>query len=78
MNSSKMTTDTLTEEQLQLRQDVLKKLLHSFGTTCTNTAIYACADEWIAKGHKITNGVVPYFRAYYEGQESSKINYKNE
>ena len=69
---------TLTDEQLLLRQQVLIKLLHTFGTTCTSKAIYACADEWITKGHKITNGVVPYFRAYYEGQESSKINYKKE
>ena len=73
-----MMTATLTEDQLLLRQQVLMKLLHTFGTTCTNTAIYACADEWIAKGHKITNGVVPYFRAYYEGQESSKVNYQKE
>ena len=69
---------TLTDEQLKLRQEVLIKLLHSFGTTCTSKAIYTCADEWITKGHKITSGVVPYFRAYYEGQESSKINYKKE
>ena len=69
---------TLTDEQLLLRQQVLIKLLHNFGTTSTSKAIYDCADEWITKGHKITNGVVPYFRAYYEGQESSKINYKKE
>ena len=26
---------------------------------------FECADEWVAKGHKISSGVVKYYDAYY-------------
>jgi len=71
-----MTMDTLTEDQLKFREQVLSLLLKNFGTTCTNLSIYKCADEWVRKGNVNTFGIVPYFRAYYEGQESSKVNYQ--
>ena len=54
------------EEQSKLRQQVLMILFREFGNgKYSNQSIYECADEWIAKGHKIASGVVAYYRAYY-------------
>ena len=59
-------TDTLTEEQMTLRQHVLMILFKEFGKgEYSNKSIYECADEWISKGHKISGGVVKYYDAYY-------------
>ena len=58
--------DTLTDQQLKLRQQVLMILFKEFGDgKYSNQSIYECADEWITKGHKIPSGVVAYYRAYY-------------
>ena len=58
--------DTLTDEQLKLRQQVLMILFKQFGDgKYSNQSIYVCADEWISKGHKISSGVVKYYDAYY-------------
>ena len=58
--------DTLTEEQMTLRQHVLMNLFKQFGKgEYSNKKIYECADEWISKGHKISSGVVKYYDAYY-------------
>ena len=58
--------DTLTEEQMTLRQHVLLILFKEFGKgEYSNKKIYECADEWIRKGHKISSGVVKYYDAYY-------------
>ena len=58
--------DTLTEEQMTLRQPVLMILFKQFGKgEYSNKKIYECADEWIRKGHKISAGVVKYYDAYY-------------
>ena len=55
-----------TEEQLNLRQEVLQILFKKFGKgDYSNKSIYECADEWVAKGHKISSGVVKYYDAYY-------------
>ena len=55
-----------TEEQMTLRQEVLKILFRKFGDgEYSNKTIYECADEWCSKGHKISSGVVSYYRAYY-------------
>tara|TARA_B100000287_G_scaffold400047_1_gene418913 strand:+ start:456 stop:644 length:189 start_codon:yes stop_codon:yes gene_type:complete len=56
----------MNEEQLALRQQVLMILFREFGEgKYSNQSIYECADEWIEKGHKISSGVVAYYRAYY-------------
>ena len=61
--------DTITEEQLSLRQEVLKILFKKFGNgDYSNRSIYECADEWIIKGHKISSGVVAYYEAYYSNK----------
>ena len=58
--------DTLTDEQLKLRQQVLMILFKQFGDgKYSNQSIYECADVWISKGHKISSGVVKYYDAYY-------------
>ena len=54
------------EDQMKLRQQVLMILFRQFGEgKYSNQSIYECADEWIAKGHKISAGVVKYYEAYY-------------
>ena len=46
--------DTNIEEQMSLRQEVLRILFKKFGKgDYSNKSIYECADEWVAKGHKI-------------------------
>ena len=61
-----MTTTTLTDEQLKLRQQVLLILFKEFGNgKYSNQSIYECADEWISKGHILASGVVKYYDAYY-------------
>ena len=63
--------ETLTDEQLKLRQHVLLIMFKEFGNgKYSNQSIYECADEWIGKGHKITNGIVAYYRAYYKTKAS--------
>ena len=58
--------DTITDEQLSLRQHCLQILFREFGNgDYSNKKIYECADEWISKGHKISSGVVKYYDAYY-------------
>ena len=55
------------DEQLKLRQQALLILFREFGQgKYSQQSIYECADEWISKGHKITNGIVAYYRAYYK------------
>ena len=57
---------TPTEEQLNLRQEVLQILFKKFGKgQYSSRAIYECANEWLEKGHKTTSGLVSYFKAYY-------------
>ena len=61
-----MTTTTLTDEQMKLRQQVLMILFKQFGNgKYSSQSIYNCADECIEKGHKISAGVVKYYEAYY-------------
>ena len=58
--------DTDIQEQMSLRQEVLRILFKKFGKgEYSNTSIYECADEWVSKGHKIPSGVVKYYDAYY-------------
>ena len=58
--------DNYSEEQMTLRQEVLKILFKEFGNgKYSNRTIYECADEWCKKGHKISSGVVKYYKAYY-------------
>ena len=52
---------------MKLRQQALLILFRQFGEgKYSNKSIYECADEWVEKGHKITNGIVAYYRAYYK------------
>ena len=61
-----MVDSKYTEEQMTLRQQLLLILFREFGDgKYSNQSIYECADEWVSKGHKISAGVVSYYRAYY-------------
>ena len=60
-----MTNSTLTEEQLDLRQQVLLILFKNFGDgDYSNQSIYECADDWWSK-QVTSNGLVNYYKAYY-------------
>jgi len=63
----------MTEEELKLREHTLSILLSKYGADYTSKAIYECADEWIGKGHKISAGVVDYFKAYYSHRVSNQL-----
>ena len=52
-----MTNSTLTEAQLDLRQQVLLLLFKNFGKgDYSNQSIYECADDWCSK-QVSTNGL---------------------
>ena len=88
MNSTTMMMDTptkYTDDHLRLRAECLKILLNKYGGAdlinagYSNKEIYECADIWISQGNKTSFGIVAFFNAYFnrnEGQESSKINFK--
>ena len=88
MNSTTTMMDTRTEytdDHLTLRAECLKIFLNKYGGVdlinagYSNKDIYECADIWISQGNKTTFGIVAFFNAYFnrnEGQESSKINFK--
>ena len=60
-----MTNATLTEAELDLRQQVLLILFKNFGSgDYSNQSIYECAEEWSNK-QATTSGLVSYFKAYY-------------
>ena len=64
----------LTEQELKVRERALLILLKEFGGEKNNRAIYNCADEWLSKGHKISNGLVAYYKTYYETKRPNQIN----
>ena len=60
-----MTNVTLTEGQLELRQQALLILFKNFGNgDYSNQSIYECADEWCSK-FNTTAGLVSYYKTYY-------------
>ena len=60
-----MTSSTFTDEQLDLRQQVLLILFKNFGNgDYSNQSIYECSDDWCSK-QVSTNGLVSYYKAYY-------------
>ena len=60
-----MTSSTFTDEQLDLRQQVLLILFKNFGNgDYSIQSIYECADDWCSK-QVSTNGLVSYYKAYY-------------
>ena len=80
MKFSMMPMDTPTdwsysEERLKLRAECLKILLKAYGNINIHEAnystqdIYECAEEWVSQGHRITAGIVAYFKAYYVKNE---------
>tara|TARA_Y100001938_G_scaffold150343_1_gene240825 strand:- start:2399 stop:2602 length:204 start_codon:yes stop_codon:yes gene_type:complete len=55
-----------TEENMKLRQMGLTILLRKFGKEdYPNLSMYECMDEWIEKGNKKCDGLVSYYKAYY-------------
>jgi len=51
----------ISDQKLQLRQDVLRILYKNFDD---NRVIYECANDWCSK-QVTTNGLVNYCKAYY-------------
>jgi len=54
-------SSTMEQAQITLRQEVVAILYKKFGN---KDDIYECADEW-SKEQPISNGVVAYYKAYY-------------
>ena len=57
------------EEKMKLRQECLAILLKKYGRdTIPNNgqAIYECCHDWVSQGHKISSGIVAYYKAYYD------------
>ncbi len=61
------------DDKLKLREECLKILLTKFGRQMEGTipkyhsqSIYNCAHDWVSQGHKISNGVVAYYKTYYD------------
>ena len=58
------------EERLKLRAECLNIQLKTYGNinineaTYSTQAIYECADSWVSQGHRISTGIVAYFKAY--------------
>jgi hypothetical protein len=63
-------------DRLQLRSKCLNILMRRFGSHLTedgapehsSESIYACAHDWVSQGHPTVNGIVAYYRAYYDNQ----------
>ena len=71
------TDSKYSDEQMKLREQCLQILLNKFGNKCSSQSlIYECADDWLSKGHKISNGLVAYYKTYYETKRSNQ-NYQN-
>ena len=58
----------MTDEQIVVREQAIKILYKNFGQ---DDAIYTCADEWCKK-QVTTNGLVNYYKAYYNQLKESK------
>jgi len=61
---------TLTEKELNLRQEALGILLHNFGGSGPTASIYNCANEWCQK-QATTSGLASYYKAYYNGSHDN-------
>ena len=75
--NSMMVEEKYTEEQMKLRQEVLKILFKKFGNgSYSNRSIYECADEWIEKFYvphrgimelyKASHDVIEYYKTYFD------------
>lgn len=72
------------EERLKLREQCLKVLLNKYGKsrideeTYRTKDIYECVDTWVSQGHKLSNGIVSYFNAYYnhENEKGNQVHPK--
>ena len=61
------------DTKMQLRTDVLHKLLRAYGSHMnadgtpehSTESIYACAHDWVSQGHPTSDGVLEYYEANY-------------
>ena len=59
--------EELNHGQSLLHERCQRILFHNF-PEASATAIVACCDEWVRKGHKIPSGVLKYFQVYFQDQ----------
>ena len=60
-------------EKMTLREQVISILLRKFGSELnsdgsskySNQSIFECAHDWVSQGNKRPDGVVAYYKAYY-------------
>jgi len=61
-------------ERMALREVCLSVLLKEFGSELNEngtpkypaTTIYGCAHDWVSQGNKFTDGLIEYYRKYYD------------
>ena len=61
------------QDRLKLRHECLSVLLENFGfklkddgtPSHSNESIYSCVHDWVSQGNPSTNGIVDYYKAYY-------------
>ena len=62
------------DDRMALRESCLSILLRRFGSALkedgtplhSTESIYACVHDWVSQGHPKTDGIVAYYKAYYE------------
>ena len=76
-------TDTQTDwrysdERMKYREAALKVLLSKFGHQLeggvpkySSQSIYECAHDWVSQGNVRPDGIVAYYKAYYDQTQRS-------
>ena len=77
-------TDTLTDwrysdDRMDVRTQCLGILLKRFGSEIcsdgsprySNQSIYECVHDWVSQGNIKTDGIVAYYKAYYDTTQRS-------
>ncbi len=66
------------EDKLKLREQALTVLLTKFGHQMdgvvpkySNQSIYECAHDWVSQGNVRPDGIVAYYKAYYDTTQRS-------
>ena len=75
MTMTDMQTDwRYSDERMDVRTQGLNILLNKFGSEIcsdgsprySNQSIYECVHDWVSQGNVRTDGIVAYYKAYYD------------
>ena len=67
------------DTRMDVRTQGLNILLNKFGSEIcsdgsprySNQSIYECIHDWVSQGNMTTNGIVAYYKAYYDPTKRS-------